>query len=240
MDREKQLTNYFTVEKPVFKTKGLIYFLIIWLVIAYIFSLIAKETLVFKVLVYAAIAVAAFLRYFRPYFKQLSLYNSRISDKEVDDMFEKALESAINSIIKKEGIDEDDEDELKAPTFISCYSLDGFNRVGFDGKKRWAIWKIQMLFFREDSALYYEGEYGHISEELLNEHTHRVFYKDIISPKVTRESGNTKLELTGTDIVIYHYPDEYATHGKNRTSDINFLIKALEKMMYSTKYKTVN
>ncbi len=240
MENEQQLTNYFTVEKPVFKVKGLIYFLITWAVIVFVFFLIAKVTLVGKVVIFAGISVWAFFKYFKPYFSQLSLYNNRLTDKEVDDMFEKTINDTINQIIKRDGIDEEDEDELKAPTFISCHPHNGYMRVGFDGKERWAVWMIQMLFFKEDSILYYEGQYGHISKELLNENTHRVFYKDIISPKLSREGNNSTLELTGTDIVIHHYPGYFPVHGKNRTSDLNFLIKAMEKLMYSTKYKVVN
>lgn len=240
MDREKQLTNYFTVEKPVFKVKGLIYFLITWVVVIAILLLIIKAGMLFKLALFAGLLVWAYFKYFNPYFKQMALYNSRLADKEVDAIFEKDLNDQIALIIKKEGIDEEDEDELKAPTFISCWPANGFNRIGFDGRERWAVSAIQMLFFKEDSVLFYDGQYGHVSESRMNEETQRVFYKDIISPKIMRDGDQEMVEFTGTQIKIHHYPGYFPIHGKNRTSDVNFMVKALEKLMHSTKYKTVS
>ncbi|MDP4281079.1 MAG: hypothetical protein Q8867_02915 [Bacteroidota bacterium] len=240
MGKEQQLVNYFTVEKPVFKLKGLIYFLITWGIVILVFLLIAKPAIWFKLILVAGLAVWAYLKYFRPYFSQLSLFNSRYSDKEVDDMFETTINDVINQIIKKEGIDEEDDDELKAPTFIVCTPSNGYSREGNDGKFRSAVWTIEMLFFKEDSALYYNGEFSHIENSLKNEQTRRVFYKDIISPVVTKDGYLITLELKGTDIIISFELGYFPVHGKNRTSDVDFTVKALEKLMYSTKYKVVN
>jgi hypothetical protein len=240
MDKETQMTNWFTVEKPVFPVKKMIYFLITWVVVLLIAFLIIKMNILIKVALFAGIGVWAYFKYIHPFNKAMALFNSRPSDAQMDEWFEEAMNKVITKVIKKEGIDEEDEDELKAPIFISCFPWNGYNRFGFDNKERVAVWRMQLVFFKEDNILYYDGQYGHISEEISHEETHRVFYKDIISPKVMKDEGASRLILTGTEIEILHYPGAFPVHGKNRTSDIDFLLRALEKMMQSTKYKTIS
>lgn len=236
MEKLQQINDWYNAPVPEFQTKKAIY-RFIWLFLALVIvNWIFKPHFLILVLLFAGIIAMLYFQFLKPFLADKARYNGRPKDDQIDKWLEEDLNKVIDNAIKKFDIDEEDEDELKAPSFIICSPIGGAHNEGFDGKHRDSCWKVHILFFKEDSILYYNTVYDTLQDIMVLESNERVFYKDIISTKV-EDTGGTTFTLVGTDISIY-YSEILPVHGKNRTSDVNFTVRAIEKLMQSTKYKT--
>lgn len=236
MDKKQQIDDWYNAPVPEFQTKKAIYRFILLALTILIVKWIFHPHFLILLLLAAGMLALLFFQFVKPYFATKAKYDGRPSDGQIDKWIEEDMNQVINQAFKKFDIDEEDEDELKAPTFIICNQIGGASNFGSDGDNRCALWGFHMLFFKEDSILYYHGTFDSLQDSIITEANERVFYKDIISPKV-ENTGGTTFSLTGTDISIY-YSELLPIHGKNRTSDVNFTVRAIEKLMHSTKYKT--
>jgi len=236
MDKKQQIDDWYHAPVPEFQTKKAVYrFLWLFITLLLVYWIFKPHILILIVL-FAGILALLYFSFLKPYFTAKARYDGRPSDDQIDKWIEEDMNLVINQSFKKFDIDEEDEDELKAPTFIICNPIGGASNFGSDGENRCALWGFHLLFFKEDSVLYYHGTFDSIKDSIIAEANERVFYKDIKSPKV-EDTGGTTFSLTGTDISIY-YSIIMPVHGKNRTSDVNLTVRAIEKLMHSTKYKT--
>jgi len=239
MEKQQQIYDWFYAPVPSFQLKSFLKWLGGLILTLLIIGLIFKTNTFISLILIAGMLAILFFKFVQPYLKEKATYNGRPADSQIDTWMEEDLTSLVTSAAKKFDIDEDDEDELKAPTFVICFPVGDRFRDGFDGKRRWIEWAFHLFFFKEDSILYYNGVFDGVEDKLTSESNERFFYKDIISPKSRKEGDQTIFELGGTDARISYY-EGYCMpfHGKNRTSDVNFTVRALEKLMHSTKYKT--
>ncbi len=238
MEKQQQLYDWFYAPVPNFQLKSSIKWLLGLLFIFLLVYLIFKTGVLMNLIIFAGILAAIYFKFIAPYLKQKATYNARPTDTQIDTWIEEDMTNLVTGAAKKFDIDEDDEDELKAPTFVVCFPVGEIERQGFDEKWRWAEWAFHLFFFKEDSILYYHGIYHMIEAKITAESNERVFYKDIITPKSSREGEKTIFELGGTDVRISYYPNYLPFHGKNRSSDVDFTVRAIEKLMHSSKYKT--
>jgi len=238
MEKSEKTYDWFYAPVPSFPVKQTIKWFVGLLFVLLILGLIIKSSII-TWLLFAGILVIIYFKFIAPYLKQKATYKARPADSQIDAWVEEGLTNLVTSAAKKFDIDEEDEDELKAPTFVICFPVGDAWRMGFDDKQRWAEWAFHLFFFKEDSILYYNGIYDCISGNITSESNERFFYKDIISPKSMREGDKTIFELAGTDARISYYANNCMPfHGKNRSSDVDYTVRAIEKLMHSSKYKT--
>ena len=240
MEKQQQIDDWFYAPVPSFQLKSSLKWfgglLIILLIISQVFT---KQHPFINWVLFAGILAILFFKFVQPYLKEKARYNGRPADTQVDQWAEDEMKDIVSLAAKKFDIDEEDEDELKAPTYVGCFPVGDITREGSDGKWRYAEWAFHLFFFKEDSILYYHGLFNTLDSKIISEANERVFYKDIISPKSKKEGEQIIFELGGTDIRISYYPGYYLPfHGKNHTSDVDFTVRAIEKLMHSTKYKT--
>ena len=238
MEKQLQINDWYYAPVPSFPLKQTLKWLAGLLFLVLLAHWIFKPGILINILLIAGVLVIIFFKFVQPYLKAKARYDSRPSDKQIDDWLEEDLTAVVSQAAGKFDIDEDDPDELKAPTLVLCFPVGDACRDGFDNKTRWVEWGFHLLFFRVDCILYYHGLFDSANNKVTAESNERVFYKDIINPKVSRDGEQTIFELGGTSIRISFYPNFLPIHGKNRTSDVQFTARAIEKLMHSSKYKT--